>query len=228
MNDIHPTAVIGRGVELGSDNTIGPFAVIGGGARIGDGNWIGAHCVIGAPPEMKSERHDAGWIDRLDPRVTIGDRNVIREGAQVHAGWVSVTRVGDGLFIMNQVYVAHDSVLDHGVTIASSATLAGYVRIGRDANVGMGVAIHQRRSVGAFAMVGMNSVVTRDLPPFAVSFGSPARPHRANIVGLERGGVSAEAVEWAREWVESGAPRVVVDPVPDALRADVDLWIARS
>lgn len=228
MNEIHPTAVIGRGVSLGSGNTIGPFAVIGGGARIGDGNWIGAHCIVGAPPEVRSEPQDVGWIDAVESGVTIGDRNVLREAVQVHAGWKRVTKLGDDIFIMNQAYVAHDAQLDEGVTIASSATLAGHVHIERRVNLGMGVAVHQGRSVGAFAMVGMGAVVTRDLPPFTVSFGSPARPRRANIIGLERADIPREAIEWARAWVESGATADSLHSVPTTLRADVDAWLARS
>ena len=60
-NRIHPTAVLGEGVELGEDNVIGPFAVIAGPVRIGDGNWIGPHVTIGTPGEDRHRPHPAAW-----------------------------------------------------------------------------------------------------------------------------------------------------------------------
>ena len=46
--EIHPTAVLGKGVRLGARLRIGPYAVIEEGASIGDGVRIGAHAVVGA------------------------------------------------------------------------------------------------------------------------------------------------------------------------------------
>ncbi|AWB95898.1 UDP-N-acetylglucosamine acyltransferase [Agromyces badenianii] len=126
--------------------------------------------------------------------VTIGNRNVIREYAQIHQGWKSTTAVGDDAFIMNQVYVAHDCTLGDGVTLASSVLLAGHVTVGTNANLGLGTSVHQGRYIGASAMVGMSSVVTRDIPPFAKAYGSPARVVGANVVGMRRGGIVEEAV----------------------------------
>ncbi len=111
---------------------------------------------------------------------------MIREYAQIHQGWKQPTAIGDDAFIMNQVYVAHDCVLEDGVTLASSVLLAGHVHVGDRANLGLGTAVHQCRYVGRGAMVGMSSVVTRDIPPFAKAYGSPARVASANAVGMRR------------------------------------------
>lgn len=191
MNEIHPTAIVEDSVRVGEGNIIGPFAVITGDVRIGDGNWIGAGVVIGAPPEVRSFDHRNG----TSAGVVIGSRNVIREGAQIHGGWKSATTIGDDGFLMNQVYVAHDGQLGHRVTLASSVLLAGHVAVGDGANLGLGTTVHQFRVVGAGTMVGMGSVVTRDLPSYAMAYGIPARVYGANRVGLERQGVDADAID---------------------------------
>ncbi|MGH3468883.1 MAG: UDP-N-acetylglucosamine acyltransferase, partial [Thermocrispum sp.] len=92
-NRIHPTAVIGDGVQLGDGNDIGPFAVVVGPVVIGSGNWIGPHCVIGTPASDRGAPHPAAWdgAPSGDPEqdgfgVRIGDRNVIREYCSVHQG----------------------------------------------------------------------------------------------------------------------------------------------
>lgn len=191
---VHPTAIIGDDVTLGSDVVVGPFAIIGGRVTIGDGCWIGAHTIIGAPPEIRGGAHPNDWVASTDHGVTIGARSVIREAVQIHAGTAAATRVGADCFLMNQSYVAHDCVLEDGVTLAAHVSLAGHVRIGRSANLGLSVAVHQRRVVGPFAMVGMSSTVTRDVPPFVTAYGVPARAMGINRVGMERAGFAAEDV----------------------------------
>lgn len=183
---IHPTAIVGDAVELDDDVTIGPFAVIGGRVRIGAASWIGAHAIIGAPPEIRGGAHPVDWAEGHG--VVVGERTVIREAVQIHSGTAEATRIGSDCFLMNQSYVAHDCVLDDGVTIASHVSLAGHVRLGRSANLGLATSVHQRRVVGAFAMVGMSSAVTRDIPPFSKAYGVPARVAGINVVGMQRAG----------------------------------------
>jgi UDP-N-acetylglucosamine acyltransferase len=195
MNEIHPSAVIGPDVELGDGNVIGPFVVISGRVLIGDRNWIGAGAVLGAPPEVRSFIHPSVYRGDPSPGVRIGSDNVIREHAQIHQGTHSPTSIGDGCFLMNQIYVAHDGTVGEAVTLASSVLLAGHVTIEARANLGMGAKVHQFRRVGAGAMVGMGSVVTRDIPPFAKVYGSPSRVHGVNRIGLERLGASARVVD---------------------------------
>lgn len=218
MTSIHPTAIVGGGVTLGADVEIGAYAVVGGRVVIGDSCWIGAHTVIGAPPEVRDHPHPADWIESAaDPGVVIGSRTVLREAVQVHSGWKRATTLGADLYVMNQVYIAHDCQLADGVTIASSAMLGGHVELGTGANLGLGSTVHQRRVVGAWAMLGMASVVTHDIPPFVKAFGSPCRVQGINEVGLGRQGFTDAEVRWAASWIDDPA---TAGPAP-APRLDV-------
>lgn len=196
MNSIHPTAQLIGDVSLGTGNTIGPLAVIVGPVTIGNDNWIGTGAVIGAPPEVRDWPHPS---DAAEPSsgggIEIGNNNIVREYVQIHQGWHDVTRVGDENFIMNQTYIAHDCQLEDRTTLASSALVAGHVRIGAGANLGLGTQVHQRTYIGNGAMLGMGSVVTRDIPPFAKAFGNPARLRGANGIGMQRSGIPASTVE---------------------------------
>ncbi len=191
VNSIHATAILSGDVRLGTGNTIGPNVVIIGPVQIGDDNWIGTGVVIGAPPEVRSWPHPRDAIVPSSGNgIRIGSGNIIREYAQIHQGWKAQTIVGDGSFVMNQVYVAHDCSIADNATLASGVSLAGHVRIGRGANLGMRVTVHQRRIVSDGAMVGMSSAVTRDVPPFATVYGVPARIAGSNRVAMERAGLS--------------------------------------
>ncbi len=215
-NTIHPTAVIGDEVELGRGNVIGPHVVILGPVRIGDGNWIGSGATLGAPPEVRGTDHPAQWVDGGGGAgLVIGDRNVLREQVVVHQGWRTVTRIGDDCFVMNRSYVAHDCRLEDGVTIASGVALGGHVVVGARANLGLGALVHQRRLVGDGAMVGMGAVVSRDVAPYAKVYGNPARVRGANVVGMERQGLSEAAVaEVERAYTLGRRPDpALLDPV---------------
>lgn len=203
MNRIHPTAIIADGVQLGDENDIGPFAILNSGVVLGSRNWIGAGVVLGAPPEIRSFAHPRDNDRSFGAGVVVGSDNVFREYSQIHQGSAEPTRVGDGTFIMNQVYIAHDCALSDGVTLASSVLLAGHVRVEARANLGLGTKVHQFRVVGAGAMVGMGSVVTTDVPAFAKAYGVPARVVGANVVGMQRSGVSeADSLELDRRYRE--------------------------
>ncbi|MCD9199586.1 LbetaH domain-containing protein [Aeromicrobium wangtongii] len=195
MNSIHPQAIIGPDVTMGSGNTIGPFAVLMGRVTLGDDNWIGSGVTIGAPPEVRGWEHPDSWDEVPGGGVDIGHRNVIREYAQIHQGWKAVTTIGDDGFLMNQIYVAHDCVLGDGVTMASGVRLAGHVTVQDRANLGMGACVHQRRVIGVGVMVGMGAVVTRDVPPLALVRGNPARIGRSNRYQSERMGLTAQVCD---------------------------------
>ena len=194
-NVIHSTAVIGGGVILGSGNRIDANVVITGNVVIGDSNWFCAGSIIGAAPEIRAIRPDsAGHFEGSFAGVVIGNNNVFREASQVHQGHKRATTIGDDVYIMNQVYVAHDCLLDSGATLASSVLLAGNVHVHRGANIGLGTTVHQGIEIGPLSMVGMGSVVTRPVPAFSKAYGVPIRAMGINTVGLSRAGFGDEEI----------------------------------
>jgi UDP-N-acetylglucosamine acyltransferase len=44
-------------------------------------------------------------------------------------------------------------------------------------------------------MVGMSAVITRDVPPFAKIYGSPAKLRGANTIGMSRRGIAATDID---------------------------------
>lgn len=228
-NQVHETAIIGPGVELGADNIIGPYAVITGPCRIGDRNWIGAHAVLGAAPEVRGHDHGVPWGGQaVSLGVEIGHGSTLREFTTVHGGTQRITRIGSRCFVMNKVHVGHDSVIDDEVTLAANATLAGHVDVGAGANVGLSSAVHQHRVVGPGAMVGMGAVVTRDVPPFAKAMGSPARVRGVNDVGMRRRGFSSDDIGALAEHYGRDAPAGEQWLPPAALRSAWEWWSVRT
>lgn len=227
MNNIHPSAVIDPRARLGSGITVGPGVVLLGPLEIGDDAWIGAGAQIGSPPEIASLPQRAAWLEDVDyAGVVIGAGVVVRENAVIHQGSHRATTVGEGSWILNSAYLAHDVVVGTGVTLSASVQVGGHALIGDGANLGMGALVHQRRIVGPGAMVGMGTPVTRDVPPFAKAYGSPARVRGVNSYVLRKLGADESEIErFAAAYASDG--REVEGPLR-AGAAAMDWWHAQS
>lgn len=170
---VHPTAVLEGSIEIGEGTEIGPLCYLKGPLVIGKNNKIYPSCIIGTDAEHKGGTHN-------DP-IFIGDDNVIRELTVIQRGsGEKPTKIGNKCFIMDHCHVAHDVVLHDEVTMSPNVVLGGHTIVMEGATIGIGAATHQFSVVGAYAMVGMNATVTKDIHPFSLVMGSPAKHARFN------------------------------------------------
>ncbi|MBK9106677.1 MAG: hypothetical protein IPL92_19485, partial [Saprospiraceae bacterium] len=137
----------------------------------------------GGPGEMGAKG------DRLveGGSVIIGDHVTIREYVTIHSPvHTASTEIHDKAYLMNKSYVAHDVVIGQGSVLSAGASLGGRVVLEEGVTVGMGATVHQRCRLGAYAMIGMQTPVTRDILPYSTVAGSPARILGFNRIGAER------------------------------------------
>ena len=176
---IHPTAVIEGDVRIDEGTIIGPLCYLRGPLEIGKNNQICAHVIIGEGPEHRGKAPFG--------TVRIGNNNVIRELTVIQRGTGDRdTEVGSYCYIMDHVHIAHDCLITDHVTIAPNTVLAGHVKILDGATVGISTVIHQWSVIGGYAMIGMASVVTRDVPPFCLVKGNPAKFSRLNTHAFQK------------------------------------------
>ncbi len=202
MTRIHPTAVIHPRAELAPGVQVGPYAIIGDRVKIGADTCIGAHVVIEGSVTIGAENQIfPGVIIGMAPQdvsyqgadsaVEIGDRNQLREYVTIHRATQAnaVTRIGSDNFLMAYVHVAHNCEIADEVTIANAVSLGGYTHVAAKAVIGGMVGVHQRVHIGQCAMIGGMSRINRDVPPYFLVEGSPARVRGLNVVGLRRHGI---------------------------------------
>jgi UDP-N-acetylglucosamine acyltransferase len=180
---IGPGAVIGAQVRIGADTMVGPYTVIEGHTTIGARNQIFQFASLGAAPQDLKYRGEPS-------RLEIGDDNKIREFATIHRGTEGggmVTRIGNGVLVMNYVHIAHDCIIGDHCILANSTELAGHCVL-EDWVVAAGLCgVHQFTRVGTHAMLAAGSKIAQDVPPFAMVRGSDrARLVGVNTVGLQR------------------------------------------
>ena len=213
MTRHHPTAIVAADAQIAEDAEIGPYAVIGAQVEIGPGSWIGPHAVIQGPTRLGRENRVFQFASIGDApqdkkyageptRLEVGDRNVFRESVTINRGTThdrGVTRIGDDNLFMAYSHVAHDCTIGSRCVLANCATLGGHVELGDWVIMAGFSGVHQFCKVGAHAFLANNAAVTRDVPPYVMAVGQPARAHSVNSEGLKRRGFSAEQIRSIRE-----------------------------
>src|SRR5258708_5363346 len=95
---------------------------------------------------------------------------------------------------MTPGHIGHNCTIGDNVVIASCALVAGYVEIEDQAFLSGGVVVHQYSKIGRLAMVGGNTRVNLDVPPFFLYTDFNVRPNGLNVVGMRRAGFSDEEI----------------------------------
>lgn len=201
--ELHPTAWVAADAELHEGVRVGPGVVIEAGVVVGAdtvlhagtilhrGSRIGARCRLGPYAVVGGEPMDGRF--KGEPSLAVlEDEVVLREFATVHraTGEGTETRVGAGSLVMSYAHVSHNVRVGRNVTLTTNVQLGGHCEVGDFAVIGSTAILHQFCRVGAYAMYGAGSASNRDILPYSMARGNPARHYRLNRVGLERHGFS--------------------------------------
>jgi UDP-N-acetylglucosamine acyltransferase len=198
---IHPDATIGartrigefcvieQDVTIGADCMLEPYVFVKRWTTLGERNEISAGTVLGTDPLDKNFKGDRSYL-------RIGSGNKIREHYTISRGTQpeSATTIGDGNYIMTSGHVAHNCTIGNNTVIASCALVAGHVEVEDQAFISGGVVIHQYSKIGRLAMIGGNTRVNLDVPPFFLYSGFNVEAKGLNVVGLRRAGFTATQV----------------------------------
>ncbi len=204
MNNIHPTAIVGKGVTLGEGNVIGSGCVIEDGVVLGSRNrlWMNVYIGPGTTIGDDNQIHMGAVVGHVpqdlafggEPSETrIGHRNTIREYVTIHRGTKpgSTTVIGDDNFFMANAHIAHNCLIGNHVILVNLASLTGYCVVEDGAFISGIVGLHQFTRIGRLAMISALSAVNKDVPPFMLCGGRPAVVQGINVVGLRRAGIQA-------------------------------------
>jgi UDP-2-acetamido-3-amino-2,3-dideoxy-glucuronate N-acetyltransferase len=150
---IHPSSYVDEGAEIGAGTMIWHFCHVLGDVRIGQKCRIGQNVVIG-------------------PRVRIGHNVKIQNNVSVYAGVTLEDDVFCGPSMVFTNVATPRSAYPRNRPEDNLPTL-----VKRGASIGANATILCGHTIGEYALIGAGSVVTRDVPPYALVYGNPAR-HR--------------------------------------------------
>lgn len=146
---IHPSANVSNMAQIGAGTKIWINVQIRENADIGD------RCILSKDVYIGQE-------------VKIGQRCKIQNSVSVYTG----VEIGDDVFVGPNACFTNDRV-PRAFTVdwkISRTRIENGVSIGANATIVCGI------SIGEYAMVAAGSVVTKDVPPYTLVMGNPARP----------------------------------------------------
>ena len=203
---IHPTAIIGKNVEIAEDVSIGPYSIIEDQVKIASGTQIGPHChflgwttvgenckfhkgcVIGDAPQDYGYKGEESYVE-------IGNNTECREYVTINRGHREghKTIVGDNCLLMIQSHVGHDCIIGNNVTLVNQVNCGGHVEIDDFTIIGGVTAIHQFVKVGSRAMIGASSYLSMDVLPYSL-IGHRSKCSGINVIGLKRSGFDKKQI----------------------------------
>lgn len=148
---VHESSYVDEPSEIGEGTKIWHFSHVMKHARIGRNCSLGQNVVI-------------------SPNVVIGDNVKIQNNVSVY----------EGVVLEDDVFCGPSMVFTNVATPRSGTprnTSADYLRtvVKRGASIGANATVVCGNTLGEFAFVGAGSVVTKDVPPYAMVYGNPAR-----------------------------------------------------
>jgi UDP-2-acetamido-3-amino-2,3-dideoxy-glucuronate N-acetyltransferase len=147
----HPTAVIDEPAEIGEKTQIWHFSHVMSGAKIGAGCVIGQNVFIGAGAVM-------GDNIKVQNNVSVFDGVILEEGVFCGPSMV-FTNVFNPRSFISRKKEFRKTLVKKGATIGANVTvICGY-------------------TIGRYAFIGAGSVVTKDVPDYALVYGNPGRVH---------------------------------------------------
>lgn len=189
---IGSNSTIGENVNLGENVFIGNNCSIEGEISIGDNTVIANNVVIsgrvtiGHDCEIQSSvvigESGFGFYEDGDGKrklvkhfggVRIGNDVFIGAHTNIAKGTLDDTYIGDGVKIAPSTHIGHNNYIESDATVICSQ-LYGSVSLGNRAYV-VGSIVKNQCVVGDNSMIGMGSIVTKNIEPNKVAVGAPAK-----------------------------------------------------
>ena len=205
---IHNTAIVSEKAQIGKNAEIGPFSIIEDDVIIGDnvkiknnvlisnGARIGNDCEFHTGAIVSTDPQDLKYAGE-DTYTHIGDETVVREYASINKGTVETgnTKIGKNCLIMAYCHVAHDCYISDNVIISNMTQLAGHVIIDEWVVLGGVVKVHQFSKIGKHSMIGADTKIVKDVPPFTLVGRQPPQVEGVNKIGLRRRGFDKNIIK---------------------------------
>ena len=145
---VHPTAVVEKTAKIGEGTKVWHFV------HVRENAQIGKECVLGHSVYIGKE-------------VKIGNHVKLENRATVYQG----VKIEDNVFVGPHVTFTNDP---YPRSLSTNwKIMPTFVKKG--ASIGAGAVIMCGVTIGEHAMIGVGSIVTKDIPPHAMAYGNPAR-----------------------------------------------------
>ncbi len=122
-------------------------------------------------------------VSLIAPSAFVSDTARVGKGSVIYPNCFvgHNTILGERTFVLSNSIINHDSQLEDDIIITASVSIAGYVKIGAGCYIGQACNIKEYLTIGKNSLIGMGSVVLRDVTPNSVMVGNPAKRLRTRL-----------------------------------------------
>ena len=145
----HPTAIIDEGCKIGKGSKVWHFSHIMPNCVLGNNCNIGQNCVI-------------------SPEVILGNNVKVQNNVSLYTGVICA----------DDVFLGPSMVFTNVTNPRSAVNRRGQyakTHVGRGASIGANATIVCGHDIGEFAFIGAGAVVTKNVPPYSLWVGNPAK-----------------------------------------------------
>lgn len=146
---VHPSAIVDDGAEIGDGSRVWHFAHVCGGAKIGEGVSLGQNVFVG-------NKVIIGDLCKVQNNVSVYDNVTLEEGVFCGPSMV-FTNVYNPRSLIERKDEYRDTLVRRGATLGANSTIVCGV------------------TIGAHAFVGAGAVIQKNVPDFALMVGVPAK-----------------------------------------------------
>ena len=146
---VHPSAIVDEGAQIGEGSRVWHFVHVCGGAQIGKGVSLGQNVFVGNKVAI-------GDKCKIQNNVSIYDNVTLEEGVFCGPSMV-FTNVYNPRSLIERKSEYRDTLVKKGATLGANCTIVCGT------------------TVGEFAFVGAGAVINKDVKPYALMVGVPAR-----------------------------------------------------
>jgi UDP-3-O-[3-hydroxymyristoyl] glucosamine N-acyltransferase len=189
VTDIHPSVRLGSNCFIGEGVKIGEGTIIGNNVTINSGVCIGKFCNIKSNTVIGEDgfgyERDENGIPIKFPHlgsVVIGDYVDIGSLNTIVRGALGNTIIGSNTKTDDHVHIAHNCIIEENVLITACVELSGGVNLGKNSWIGPNSSLMQKVRVGSNSLVGIGTLVLKDVEENVVVAGVPAKvlPKKSN------------------------------------------------
>ena len=136
--------------------------------------------VLGALPLKLGQKDGKRFRLECTGNLILEDDVDIGANCVLNIGWQEDTIVRKGAFIGHLSSVGHDADIGPHTAISVHVCLGGHVKVGKWCYIAPQTVVKPYVKIGDFSMIGMGSVVDKDIPSGVIAYGSPCKVVREN------------------------------------------------
>lgn len=120
---------------------------------------------------------DEQMISIIHPSAVVGSHVTLGKGVIIMPN-VTVSpnaTIGDFVQVYANSVVGHDTTVERYAFISNSSSIGSFIQIKEGAHIGSNCTLRERITIGEYAVIGMGSVVLKDVVPYTTNVGVPSK-----------------------------------------------------